>query len=404
VAVTAGWLVGLWFRDGPSAGGIIPQFEIDDIDDSTVGAWTRSTAVEPVAGVTIYTAAATLPRPYRSSFQVRGPGVGVAGALTWVPINSGVNDESFKNGDGVMTAPTVQSIGSSGTAPEYYVFNGSGGFPATFPDLWDLSHSSIDVIPDGESGELAIRLVNGVATIPVNKIILGVPSTDENDTAQLELFWSNDATNTNPEGITDWAKIFQYPDDWRTPTTANADNVVQIQVARKVKWLKLKVTNLSGSSRSISSLLVYAYDNTPIAGTDFVPNLGDANPEFFEVTREGVTMLLTADANSGTSVLTFGQSVSADYDGLAIGQSLWLRSGASLYRYEISAFDAVAKTVTIVGTLNENHLAGEFFDSRALALRLDGYDGNNDKIRETPPLLTAAQWREKWLSKDETLP
>ena len=43
VAVQAGWLVGLWFRDGPSGGGIIPQYEIDDIDDESVGIWRRST-------------------------------------------------------------------------------------------------------------------------------------------------------------------------------------------------------------------------------------------------------------------------------------------------------------------------------------------------------------------------
>lgn len=408
-------LVGIWIRGGADKSGAIPNPGYDRMSVSeNIGAYrdTSGVGTTPVQG-TVYTNVSTLNTGRRYSFALRGPGTGGSEALSYTQITN-VNDEPFTQGDSFLV-PTKQDIGVTGTDPAYYLHD-AAGIDKTLSgeaNLFDNSTANGMTVPnDGATYYLSIRLAQGVNLEAVQKLILNPQTTINSSTALMSVtvFWSDDAEDAgahdnDPDDVPDWRQIFDLGEDWSLQASSGqtADQHAHINLARKVKWIQLRFTNNTSISQSVGSVLLFPL-STLLASGLFVPTFGDGLAEFFLATEEGVTMELTADVTTATDTLPVDNAEDSDFDGLAAGQSIWIRNGTERVRYEILVVNGPpTNTIQLTTNLIENHSAGELIDSRFLVLRVDVFDTGIRKISESPPLIVPGTFREKWFSRTKEL-
>jgi hypothetical protein len=415
-AVQAGDMLGIWIAESPSPGGFLPRILYDTLPDGSLG-----TGVYEVTNVdtkptdtTSWAETSALQNARRiGSFIARGDSASGDETLTMTQITDAV-DEPYVVGDGPeLTAAYQSNIAASTSAPEYYVYNESGGALTGHANLFEVDTTSRMSIPAGSKNHIAVRLDDGNdARLRVGRILLGPrvqPGGIGYEGLTLTLSYSQNNTDVNPDNLTDWVDFYTYPADSHYAGTTEPDEANEfIHLSRMIKWLRLTCENTSGSTRHAYFLGIYpvATAAAPVGDNGkYELNFGDGLSDLFMATYEGSSMMITQDV-AGSAVLNCDHAENEDFNGMANGVSCWIRTASSRVRKEISAtappvFPALGGTVTLSAI--ETITAGAYVDSRMVAIRVDGYDSANRKIRESAPIIFANTWREKWFAVREEI-
>ena len=180
--------------------------------------------------------------------------------LSYTTIDDG--DIAHYNGDGAILNPAYQAtMGSSTTAPEYYVETVSGSVLLDHDRLFNLSESGTQVIlPANSVANVYLRLVDGASTQRIGKVVFGISNSIRHDAGwTAKLSYSMDDTDINPQNISDWTDFYLWPEDGSFTADQQFDHMDHVPLCREVKWLKLMLGNSSASTAQFDKFLAHPF-------------------------------------------------------------------------------------------------------------------------------------------------
>lgn len=408
VTVQAGDMIGFWCAETPSADGMIPQPRYDRLPDSALstGASYILTSTEPQQNDTFAVSSQVVNVQYRLGCIVGwGDSVSGTGTLSWTGPLTSANDAPYTEGNGPIT-PTYQSnLGASTSAPEYYMETISGSAITNHGNLFGAS-MDYAIIPPASEVAIYVRLDDAPGTgIRVGRLLVGSRNQAGSQVSLSEsykLYFNNDSSD-DVSGITDdWIELYSWPGDSQYTGIGEGDPGCDfIHLAKTPKWLHLRLKNESPTTSQYFHFFgIYPVETAVDATGKYYPDFQDLNSEYVMATYEGASFFVTQDTIAGT-VIHVDHADAEDFNGLAATHSIWVRTATTRTRHEISAVNAVAKTITLAASTTV--YAGSWLDSRMIAVRVDGYDSSDRKIRESPPIIIANTYREKWFECREYL-